>query len=202
MAAKRAMTGSTITTTQLKEFFTQIDAGEIRKRELQAILERRNPWEPAIVIQVYLNSRNRSAIAATVSRNKLQVSDAAREVINSLTFVATNRSHKLCVIRGDELEPDELDSLHIRALAADRGYQTPAAEVAPVLFDLADRGEIDWADLGALVVMHDPIPDSDQNPSVLGIYRHDGDCRLHACSGDPSARWRQKDGFVFEIRAA
>ena len=46
MAAKTVIEGSTVSASQLKDFFRQIDERSLTSHHLQALLEHRNPFEP------------------------------------------------------------------------------------------------------------------------------------------------------------
>ena len=53
MAAKTVIEGSTVSASQLKDFFRQIDEGSLTGPHLQAFIEHRNPFEPKFVSVFY-----------------------------------------------------------------------------------------------------------------------------------------------------
>jgi hypothetical protein len=62
---------------------------------------------------------------------------------------------------------------------------------------LSDK-EIKEMGLDWIITMHEPIPDSDGFPCVLGTYRC-GDSWLNACNAHPGSWWSREDGFAFAV---
>ncbi len=198
MAAKTVVAGSTVSASQLKDLFRQIDDGSINGRIMQAVLEHRNPWEIPTGFEVTSDGRTGEQFIATLKKAKYNVGDYAMNIMRKPEFVSTNgKTYKLVVIKGEEFEDDDRTTSKICAEAQRRGYLTPSAEVAPLLREMVSDEEIERMGLWALIVMHEPITGSLGDPGVLGVSRRGGGRWLLTCSGRPGFRWGRGAGFVF-----
>lgn len=127
-----------------------------------------------------------------------RVSDWARDVLRKKAFVATNgKTYKPVVIFGHEFEDDDRTTENIRKEAERRGYITPPAELAPNLREKVSDEEMGEMDVWALIVMHEPIKDSDGDPDLLALRRRAVGRWLRACYDSPGHRWDRGRGFVF-----
>src|SRR3989344_5323032 len=125
-----------------------------------------------IVRHVTTDGRTGEQFIATLEKASYNVGGYAKQLLRSDKFVPTNgKTYKLVVIKGDEFEDDRITS-KIRDEAKKRGYLTPPVEVAPLLRELTPDGDLEQMGLYWLIIMHEPITDSDGHPDVLGIHRH------------------------------
>ncbi len=202
MAAQKVVVdGSTVSARQMKDFWRQVDDGSITGEILQAVLEHRNPFEKVInnaMFTVTSDGRTGEEFIRDFKRNDYRVGDYASDVMRKPAFVATNdKTYRLGLIKGEEFSDAERSTKNICAEAARRGWLTPPAEVAPLLRETVSDEEIKHLGLWWLVVMHEPIIDSDGGARLLGLHRHGGGQWLDTRYGKPGRRWGREDGFLF-----
>ena len=104
--------------------------------------------------------------------------------------------YKPVVIKGGEFEDNERVTSNIRKVAEAQKLVTPPWWLAPLLREKVSDSEILAMGLDWLIVMHEPITDSDGDPSLLGLLRDVCRC-LSASYGYPAGRWNRRGGFVF-----
>lgn len=153
-----------------------------------------------IVRHVTTDGRTGEQFITTLESANYNVGDYAKQLLRSDKFVSTNgKTYKLVVIKCDEFEDNDRITSKIRDEAKKRGYLTPPVEVAPLLRELVSDEEIAAMGLYWLIVMHEPITDSDGYPHVLGISRSGEGRWLDADGGYADFRWYREDGFVFLV---
>ena len=103
-------------------------------------------------------------------------------------------------IRGTFWKKDsERLTRNIRVEADKRGWLKAHAELACLLREAFSDEELEEMGLWYLVAMHDPIEDSDGDPSLLNAYRSDGGRWLHAFFDRPDGKWYDRGAFVFVL---
>lgn len=153
-----------------------------------------------IIRHVTTDGRTGEQFIAALTAANYNLGDYGKQLLRSDKFIPTNgKTYKLVVIKGDEFEDNDRITSKIRAQAAQRGYLVPSVEVAPLLRELVSDEELEQMGLYALIVMHEPITDSDGSPDVLGVDRNGGGRWLSACHGSAGSRWYREDGFVFLV---
>mgnify|MGYP001598525590 CR=1 FL=1 len=135
-------------------------------------------------------------LISSVQQAGRTVTKWAKDLMSKPQFVVTNdMMYRLVVIRGDEFAADaERTFAAVRAEGLRRGYGIPPAEVALLLaqFSQAQLGHL-W-----LVVMHDPISDSDGFLGGLAVDRGGGGGEgLGAWYANPTDQFGRGDAFVF-----
>ena len=105
--------------------------------------------------------------------------------------------YKPVVIKGEEFEDDERITSNIRKVVAGMKCLTPPWWLAPLLREAMSDEEIEALGLDWLIVMHEPITDSDGSLLLLGLNRFDAGRGLGAYDGYPTPRWFRRRGFVF-----
>jgi len=130
----------------------------------------------------------------------LSVGRYAQSVLRYKNFKPTKAGtpHHIAVLPGKLYSDDGRITRLIRADAKKRKMTDPHAEVACLIRDMFSDEEIKEMGLDWIITMHEPIPDSDGSPSVLGTYRF-SDCRLSAYYGEPDRRWDRDNGFAFSV---
>lgn len=124
----------------------------------------------------------------------------AKDVLNSPDFIPTNGvKYEIAVFKGVLFEDDDRTTKKIRAEADRRDLTKPNAEVACLILEMFTKEEIEVMGLWWLVVMHDPINDSDGDPRILSVSRLGDGCSLGAGGGGPVCEWDRGDGFVFVV---
>lgn len=136
---------------------------------------------------------------ARLENTRSGVGDSAKQILLSKSFVPTTGTvYHPVLIRGDEFAIDaDRTNKNVREEALCRCYQTPPAELAPMLRETLSNEEIREIGLDSLVVMHEPITDSNGEPRVLGIGRFAYQEWIFGYYGHPGHQWDRQTGFVF-----
>lgn len=133
-----------------------------------------------------------------LKKKGFQTSDWARQVLNSPDFVPTSGvTTEVTVLKGMLFEDADRITKNICAEASRRNLTKPNPEVACLVREAFSDEELEAMGLSWIVVMHEPIIDSDGDPGLLSM---DGGGRwLGAGYGGPDCRWSRDDGFAFVI---
>lgn len=127
-----------------------------------------------------------------------RLSKWAKDVLNSPDFKPTNGvTYDCAVIKGELFSDNDRVTAKIRAEADRRKFGKPNAEIACLIRENFSDEEIKAMGLWWLVVMHEPIEDSDGDPRLLGANRDDDGPWLDAYYDRPDVRWYRGYGFVF-----
>ena len=166
-------------------------------REFNRFLRQEPTWQTPAALEVVSDGRSGTDFIRTLKAANWRISDWAQDVMKKPAFTATNSTrYKLVVIKGDEFDHDPTTD-EIRALASERNYLTPPAEVAPLLREFLSDKDLETMGVFWLAVMHEPIIDSDGRPGVLFVNRdHDGRW-LSAYWANPNDPWSRYGGWVF-----
>ena len=129
---------------------------------------------------------------------KLSVGSYAQSVLRHKNFKPTKagKVYNIAVLGGNLFSDNDRTTKSIHAEAKKRKMTDPHAEVACLIRDAFSDKEIEEMGLSLIITMHEPIPDSDGRPDVLGSRRSD-DCRLYAYGAHPDDGWRCVNGFAF-----
>jgi hypothetical protein len=128
------------------------------------------------------------------------IGDYAKSVLRSPDFKPTNGvTTEIAVLKGMLFENDDRTTKNIRAEAKKRGFTKPNAEVACLIREKFTDEELEAMGLWWIIVMHEPIKDSDGDPSLLGASRDGDGSWLLARWGDPGRWWHRDDGFAFAV---
>ncbi|MEI6378875.1 MAG: hypothetical protein WCO55_04400 [Candidatus Falkowbacteria bacterium] len=131
---------------------------------------------------------------------KITVSDYAKQLLLSPDFKPTTGvTYEIAVLKGELFTDDNRIVKTIRAEADKRGLTKPNAEVACLIRDMFTDAELEVMGLYWIVVMHEPILDSDGDPRLLSAARYGGGC-LSADYGKPGYRFDRDSGFAFVVR--
>ncbi len=133
-----------------------------------------------------------------LEKARYNVGDWAKDVMKQKSYVVSNGvTYKPVVLKGECFTDDERVTSNIRKVAEEMGLITPTAELARLLRKSVSDEEIAAMGLYWLIVMHEPITDSDGPPIVLGLLRVDAGRWLDAYFGYSDDRWGREYGFVF-----
>lgn len=129
-----------------------------------------------------------------------RIGDYAKSVLRNEDFKPTNGvTTEVAVLKGMLFEDNKRITKNIRTEAANRSLETPNAEIACLIREKFTDEEIKAMGLTCIVAMHEPIKDSDGDPSLLDANRA-GDGRwLNAYCDKPDDRWNREDGFAFAV---
>jgi len=127
-----------------------------------------------------------------------KISKEAKYILRSPDFKPTSGvTTEIVVLKGMLFSDDNRITANIRAEADKRGLTVLNAEAACLIREMfMDQ---DLADMGLywIVVMHEPINDSDGNPYLLYAFRYDDDSWLNTYYVNPGSRWFRGNGFAF-----
>ncbi|RJO59777.1 hypothetical protein C4546_00410 [Candidatus Parcubacteria bacterium] len=177
--------------------------GKMWLNALKKMLRGQQPWGIPPTFDVTTNGRSGEQCIADLEKNNFRVGDYAKQLLRNVKFVATNgTTYKLAVIMGDEFEDDDRTNKNIREVAHARGLADPTVELGPYLREMFSDEDLKKMDLWALILVHEPITDSDGGLNMLGVDRNDDGRWLVACGGNPDFRWDREIGFVFLVPAS
>lgn len=125
------------------------------------------------------------------------ISSYAEEILGTIEKSDRKEPYTFVIIKASEFSQEYPTTQEIRAEARKRGYITPPAELAPLLREAVSDEDIAALGLTWLVVMHEPVTDSDGDLSLLSLNRDDEGQWLFAYDGGPDRRWDRESGFVF-----
>lgn len=129
-----------------------------------------------------------------------RVSDYAKQGLRTSYFKPTNGvTTEVAVLTGTLFEGNDRITKKIRAEADKRKLSKPNAELACLIREKFTDKEIEAMGLWYIVAMHEPVNDSDGDPSLLGVDRDYGGRLLSACRVGPDGRWYRGGGFAFAV---
>lgn len=135
-----------------------------------------------------------------LEKKGFRVGDYAKSVLRSNDFKPTSGIiTEIAVLKGMLFEDNNRITKNIRVEADRRKFAAPNAEVACLIREMFTDEELEAMGLYWIVVMHEPINDSDGGPTLLSAGRL-GDGRwLDACSGRPDSEFDRVFGFAFVV---
>jgi hypothetical protein len=127
-----------------------------------------------------------------------RLSDYAKQLLMSPAFKPTNGiTTPIQVLKGMLWNDRDRLTKNIRAMAKERKLLDPNPEVACLIRDMFTDEEIAAMGLWWIVAMHEPIKDSDGDPSLLYASRGDGGRWLETAYVEPDDGWLRERGFAF-----
>jgi hypothetical protein len=130
-----------------------------------------------------------------------RVDSYAKSVLRAKDFKPTNGvTMQIRVLKSKLWSDENIRTIrNIRAEADRRQFIKPNAEVGCLIRDLFSNEEIKAMGIWWIVVMHNPIEDSDGFPSLLAAGRGGGGYSLGTYSARPGDRWDRGNGFAFVL---
>ena len=129
-----------------------------------------------------------------------RVGDYAKSLLRSDDFKPTNGiTTEVAVLKGMLFENNDRITKKIRAEAEIRKLTNPNAEVVYLIRENFSDEEIEAMGLVWIVVMHEPIKDSDGNTRLLGAGRFDEGSWLGTDYDKPGDEWGRSCGFAFAV---
>lgn len=126
------------------------------------------------------------------------VDDCAKEILNSPDFAVTSGVTTKVAILKDFGENDRTTN-KIRFKADEGKLFKPRAELACLIRDKFTDKTIKSMGLITVVVMHKPINDFDNFPSLLSVHCGHNGRLLEALSGRSDHQWYPATGFAFAV---
>ena len=124
----------------------------------------------------------------------------AKSVLHSPNFKPTNGvKYEVAILKGTLFKDEDRVTKKIRTDAIGRKLEKPNAELACLIRENFSDEEIEAMGLWWIIVMHEPIEDSDGLLRLLGASR-DGNGRwLNAYYDNPDFGWSRDIGFAFVV---
>ena len=136
-----------------------------------------------------------------LERKGFRVGGHTKSILRSPDFKPTSGvTIEIAVLKGELFEGDDRTTENVRVEAGRRGLMAPNAEVACLIREKFSDKEIKEIGLWSIIVMHEPIEDSDGDSCLLGANRYIGGHWLSTCYGGPDGRWFHDSGFAFVAR--
>jgi len=127
-----------------------------------------------------------------------RASNYAKSLLRSPDFKSTNGvTYEVAVLKGMLFKDNDRIMKKIRVEADKRKLTKPNVEVACLIREKFTDKELEAMGLWWIVVMHEPIKDSDGDPNLLDVNRNDNGQWLNAYYDNPDNRWNRDNGFAF-----
>lgn len=135
-----------------------------------------------------------------LEKRGFRLSKYAKDVLKSEDFKPTNRvKTDIAVLKGELFSDEDRVTSKIRENAEGRKLTKSNAELGCLIRDTFTDEEIEAMGLTWIVVMHEPIKDSDGVLRLLSASRYvDGPC-LYSSYDEPARRWSCEYGFAFTV---
>lgn len=132
-----------------------------------------------------------------------RVDDYAKSMLCSPDFKPTNGiKTEIAVLKGRLFKSDSRTTEKFCAEAGRRHLTKPNAEVACLIREIFLDKEIEAMGVARIVVMHEPIKDSDGDSNFLGVRRDGAGCCLDAFHSSADEWWEASSGFAFVVPQA
>jgi hypothetical protein len=129
-----------------------------------------------------------------------RIGDYAKSILRSQDFKPTNGViYEIAVLKGMLFEDNDRITKKIRTEADKRKLTKPNVEAACLIRENFSDEEIEAMGPRWIIVMHEPIKDSDGDPHLLDVNRRGGGRWLNAYFDGPGDRWGRGDGFAFVV---
>ncbi|MBI2482429.1 MAG: hypothetical protein HYV76_02635 [Candidatus Vogelbacteria bacterium] len=135
-----------------------------------------------------------------LERRGWRIGDYARQMLRRASEAPTDGvTYSIVVCPGKKISDSKRVTDNIRAAANKKGWLKPHWEVACLIRDTFTDEQLEQMGLWYIVTMHEPINDSDGDPSLLNANRR-GDGRwLYASRGRSDYKWYRDGGFAFAV---
>jgi hypothetical protein len=128
------------------------------------------------------------------------VGDYAKSVLRSKSFKPTTGiTYEIAVLKGEFFSDSDRITKTIRKEAKNRKFSTPSAEVACLIREKFSDKELEAMRLYWIVAMHEPIKDSDGDPTLLGACRIAFGSWFCTYYDYPASLWFRSFGFAFVV---
>lgn len=129
-----------------------------------------------------------------------RVGDYAKQLLRSRDFKPTTGVvYTVKVLKGELFSDSDRITKNIRAKAKEMKLGQLNAEAACLIRENFTDEELEAMGLWYIVVMHEPIKDSDGDLRLLNVLRGYGGRWLNSYYGLPDGGWLREDGFAFSV---
>ncbi len=219
MAVKTVVAESSVRIGQLEDMFRQFKDGSLTGEHVQAFLEHRNPfasqvWERNenghVVLSVVGLDLTGDAEVVSLRCQKYIVGSWAESYFKSRNDDGYDSAHRLVpgqtyrivLVPGSEIEnSSERTTQNLLALGERYGYLRPLAGIIPRLRERLTDKQLEELGSWYIAALHQPIVDTDGDPSVLGLDRYDVGRGVDAYFDSPDDPWGDVGAFAFLVSA-
>ena len=135
-------------------------------------------------------------------RKECYISALAKTTLLSKEFKPTSGvTTEVAVLKGVLFAEGKRYAHNVYEAAKDRSLKKPNAEVSCLIRDKFTDDEIEAMGIASIIIMHDPIKDSEGDPQLFAIELSDNDAIswLKWSHADPGIGWLQSAGFAFGV---
>lgn len=213
MAAKMVIEGSdNVSAFQLKELFRQIEEGGIKGYHIQAMIERRSPFEtgPFKLLGKYKLGTHKDAEALKQAMQKagMKITDWAKDIMGKPAFTVANKEEEVILAEITVADLGFKDGATYAAICEKVVGTEVSFEGQDYIVELCpnevgsqlrlqrpnqEKGE--W-----LRIAMEPITDSDGDLRIFNVGHGDGYLWLSGSFGHPDHVYRGGSHFVFCLR--
>ena len=216
--AKVVVAGSTVSASQLKDFFRQIEDGSVNWPIMQAILEHRNPFafernEHGHVVLTFVGlDLTGAAEVERLRATGYRVSEYAESCFvstrddsyDSHHRLVAGQAYKVALVPGKEIVRDcDRTTANLRERGMRHyGYGKPLAGLIPRVREVLSDKQMEELGIWYAAALHDPITVSNGYPRVLYARRSDDGRWVDTYWDDPDGQWGDGGAFVFPLSAS
>ena len=180
------------------EAVRMVNAGEI---QISVIKSKWTEKDGVIRFSVTSDGTTGEQWIVRLESKNFRVSYYTISVLRSKSFKPTSGvTYEIAVLKGEIFRDNDRITKNIRKVAENRKLSAPNAEVACLIREKFSDKELESMGLYWIVAMHEPIEDSDGDPSLLLADRNDSGSWLYARCDSPDSRWTRSGGFAFVVR--
>ena len=183
--------------TEPEEAVRMVNAGEV---QISVIKPRWTEKDGVIRFSVTSDGTTGEEWIPRLEGKSFRVGDYAKSVLRSKDFKPTNGIiYEIAVLKGELFNDSDRITKTIRKEAKNRKLFAPNAEVACLIREKFSDKELEVMGLYWIVVMHEPIKDSDGDPFLLYANRYGHGSWLSTSFGIPDDKWDRGSGFAFVV---
>jgi len=128
-----------------------------------------------------------------------RVSDYGKSVLRNAPAPTNGVTYNIVVRPSKKISDSDRITKKIRAAADKKGWVKPHWEASCLIRDAFTDEQLEEMGIWYIVGMHEPIKDSDGDPSLLNSYRNFDGRWLGASCGRPDVIWDDDGGFAFAV---
>jgi hypothetical protein len=159
---KVVIAGSSVSASQLKEFFGQINGGIITGHIMQAIIQ--HEWARPREITVRSDGRAKATLVSELCRAGHGLGTDALTLLAGDVVITDGKTYRLGIMYGSELGK-KCSIQDVWAAADEFGWLKSSLEQGCLVRESLSNGEVEkWLKVRAVLIMHEPV-----NGRVLGL---------------------------------
>src|SRR3989344_4226065 len=218
MANRIVVAGSTISASQLKDFFRQVEDGSIDGNIMQAVIEHRNPFafernQHGHVVLTFTGldltgaaeiKRLEAAGYRPTNYAKSCLLSTREDSYDKHHRLIAGRIYKVALMPGKEIDIDaDRTTVNLQKRGMEYyGYGKSLAGLIPRVREALSDKQMEELHVWYAAALHDPIIDSGGHSLVLNADRSGEGRRASARWGGPDDRWVDRGAFAFPVVAS